>query len=239
LVQVVAKATVRNIDFLMSAASAGSASSLPTVKVTGRVVLKNRPDAPMPPGITLQIFPVAVDPFTGVAATPAGIPAALANRPVAATRTTVTLPVAPDGTFKADLVAADQHLAVVGLPSGYSVVSLSSGGTNLLTQPIDVKLGAELSVVLDVGDVRPRYRLVVLVREDSYDRPMAGERVELVHPSGEVLQLIVNAQGVVTFPGLPQGTYVLRLVSSGFDANEKQVVITDSSAQVELRARKK
>jgi hypothetical protein len=140
--------------------------------------------------------------------------------------------------FKADLVAAEQHLSVVGLPAGYSVVSFTSGRTNLLTQPIDLKLGTELIVSLDVGDVNPRYRLVALVRDDSSERPLAGERVELVHASGEVVRLTVNAQGMVTFPGLPQGTYVLRLASSGFDAPEKQVVITNTSAQVELRARK-
>jgi hypothetical protein len=43
----------------------------------------------------------------------------------------------------------------------------------------------------------------------------------------------------VTFPELLRGTYILRLVSAGFDAPEKQVVITDSSVQVELWARKK
>jgi hypothetical protein len=48
-----------------------------------------------------------------------------------------------------------------------------------------------------------------------------------------------NAQGTVTFPRLLQGTYVLRLVSAGFNVPEKQVVIADSSVQVELRARKK
>jgi hypothetical protein len=81
--------------------------------------------------------------------------------------------------------------------------------------------------------------LITLVREDSTNRALAGEPVELVHSSGEVLRLTVNPQGTVTFPRLLQGTYVLRLASAGFDAPEKQIVITDSSVQVELRARKK
>jgi len=116
---------------------------------------------------------------------------------------------------------------------------MTSGKTNLLTQPFDVKLGAELVVTLDVGDSQPRYRLVAAVRDDTSDRPLAGERIELVHASGEVVRLVVNAQGVVTFPGLLPGTYVLRLASAGFIAPEKQVVITDSSVQVELRPREK
>ena len=118
-------------------------------------------------------------------------------------------------------------------------MSITSGGANLLTQPIIIKVGVELIVTVDVGDVRPHYRLVALVREDSTDRLLSGERVELVHSSGEVQRLTVNAQGIVTVPGLSQGTYTLRLVSADFDVPEKQVVITDGSVQVELRARKK
>lgn len=72
-----------------------------------------------------------------------------------------------------------------------------------------------------------------------FELRLAGERIELVHSSGEVVPLTVNAQGTVTFPGLLQGTYVLRLASAGFDVPEKRVVITDSSVQVELRPRKK
>jgi len=81
--------------------------------------------------------------------------------------------------------------------------------------------------------------LMALVREDSSDRPLVGERIELVHASGEVVRLVVNAQGLVTFPSLAPGTYVLRLASTAFNAPEKQVVITDSSVQVELRPREK
>jgi len=237
LIQVVAKATVRDIDFVMSgtsvvptAASVVSATPLPGVRVTGRIVLKNS-GAQMPPNITLQIFPVA-------GGSPPVLAAATGN-PIAVPQANVTIPIDPDGRFRADLVAADQHLSVVGLPPGYSLVSMTSGKTNLLTQPFDVKLGAELVVTLDVGDSQPRYRLVAAVRDDTSDRPLAGERIELVHASGEVVRLVVNAQGVVTFPGLLPGTYVLRLASAGFIAPEKQVVITDSSVQVELRPREK
>jgi hypothetical protein len=209
-IQVSAKATVRDIDFTVGMVS--SSVKAPVAKITGRIVLNN-PNAPMPPNITLKTFPVG--------------PA-----------TTVTLPVAQDGTFKADLVAAVQHLSVIA-PPGYSVVAFAAGGTNLLAQPINVKSGVELLVSLNVGDDRARYRLMALVREDSTDRLLAGERVELVHSSGEIIGLTVNAQGMVTFPGLLQGTYILRLASANFDVAPKQVVITDSSVQVELRPRNK
>jgi len=238
LIQVAAKATVRDIDFVISGTSVVSTTvSLPIVRVNGRIVLKND-KASMPPNITLQIFPAA--------GTAVGVPsgtivsAAIAAAPsVRVPQTNVTIPVDPDGRFKADLYAADQHVSVVGLPPGYSVVSLTSGGANLLTQPIDPKLGAELIVSLEVGDSHSRYRLMALVREDSSDRPLVGERIELVHASGEVVRLVVNAQGLVTFPSLAPGTYVLRLASTAFNAPEKQVVITDSSVQVELRPREK
>jgi hypothetical protein len=239
LIQVAAKATVRDIDFVISGTSVVSTTvSLPIVRVNGRVVLKNNSRASMPPNITLQIFPAA---GTAVGVPPgtllsAGIAAAPSVR---VPQTNMTIPVDPEGRFKADLYAADQHVSVVGLPPGYSVVSMTSGGANLLTQPIDPKLGAELIVSLEVGDSHSRYRLMALVREDSSDRPLVGERIELVHASGEVVRLVVNAQGFVTFPSLSPGTYVLRLASAGFNAHERQVVITDSSVQVELRPREK
>jgi hypothetical protein len=199
----------------------------------------------MPSSITFQSFPdpPATNP-PGLSTGKAGLPvaasvilAALASPAVVVPRIT-TVPVAQDGTFTIDLFGTDQRLSVVGLPTGYSVVSMTSGGRNLLSQAMEVKPGAELTVSLDVGDVRPRYRLMALVRDDSSDRPLSGERTELVHASGEVVRF-VNAQGLVTFPDLLPGTYVLRLASAGFDVPEKQVVITNSSVQVELRARRK
>lgn len=220
-IEVRAKSTVGNINFEVngSSSSAGAPSAslglpppLPVVLVRGRVVLKNNPNAPMPPFITLrgsQVVPIQ------------------------------TVAVAPDGMFNITLPAGDPRLSDVGVPAGYSVVSVTSGGRNALSHPIDVKAGLEFLVSVGVGDLRPRYRLMALVREDSSERPLAGEHVELVHSSGEVVRLTVNAQGGVTFPGILQGTYVLRLASAGFDVPEKRVVITDSSVQVELRAWKK
>jgi hypothetical protein len=223
-IEVAAKATVRDIDFTVVVLSTDvdPTGSLSVIKVTGRIVLRNNPTATMPPNITLQSFPdpPATNP-PGVA--PGQFVAASASAPVAVPRITATVPVAQDGTFKVDLFGADQRLLVVGLPAGYSIVSMISGGRNLLTQPMDVRSGAELVVTLDVGDARPRFRLLALVREDSSDRVLAGERVELVQPSGEILRLAVNAQGMVTFPGLLQGAYILRLVSDGFDVPEKRV----------------
>jgi hypothetical protein len=148
-------------------------------------------------------------------------------------------PVAPNGTFDLTLFDGDQRLSDVRLPEGYSLVSISSGATNLLTHAIAGRAGMEFIVSVDVGDIRPRYRLVAIVREDSTDRLLTGGPVELVPSSGEVLRLMVNAQGTVTFPRLLPGTYIVRLASAGFDVPEKQVVIRDGSVQVELRARKK
>jgi len=216
-IQVVAKASVRDLDFQVFAMPPTVAGvNVPTVRVTGRIVLKNRPN-PMPGEITIQ---------------------AASGRPVFPGKTE-TIPVGQDGTFKIDLYAGEQYLSVVGLPTGYTVVSTTSGGTSFLGQPIEIKISTELLVTLEVGDTRPRYRVVALVREDTSDRPLAGERVELVSAAGDVQQQVVNAQGSVTFPGLFAGTYVLRLVPGGFEVPQKQIVITDSSAQVQLRARKK
>jgi hypothetical protein len=246
-IQVPATAGVRDIDFevvvMSTPVTASAGPSLPVVRVAGRIILKS-PNAPMPSSITLQSFPPALTSNLpgmepGVRVTPAALAAATINLPVRAPAAVLTLPVAQDGKFSADLVVAEQHLAVVGLPTGYSVASVTSGGTNLLSQPIHVKPGVEIVVSLNVGDIRPRYRLLALVREDSTHRLLTGETVELVHSSGEIERLVVNAQGMVTFPGLLQGAYVLRLASTVFEVPEKQVVLSDGSVQVELRAGKK
>jgi hypothetical protein len=221
-IEVRAMATVRDIDFeiLPSYKPAGTTVFFPVVRVTGRIVLRNNPSAPMPQYISL-VAQAALPANTG-----AGAPG---NMPMAT-------PVAPDGSFDLTLFDADQRLADVRLPEGYSLVSVTSGGRNLLTQTIAGKAGMELIVSADVGDIRPRYRLVALVREDATDRLLSGETVELVSSSGDVLRLLVNAQGMVTFPQLLPGTYVLRLASAGLSVPEKQVVIRDGSVQVELRA---
>lgn len=227
-IEVRAAATVRDIDFEVLESFAPAPSPYPVVGVTGRLVLKNNPNAPMPPIITLQGYRIPTLP----ASFPQPVQPLILGM-------SMTVAVAPDGLFNVTLPAGDQRLSDVSLPEGYSVVSVTSGGRNILNQPIEVKAGFELLVSVDVGDIRPRYRLMALVREDNTDRPLAGEHVELVLPSGEVVRLTVNAQGVVTFPRVLPGTYVLRLASDGFDVPEKQVVITDGSVQVELRARKK
>jgi hypothetical protein len=221
LIEVRPGATVRNIDFdvfevISVSTPDGTAAPVVGIGVSGRIVLKNSPDAPMPRYLTFQASPAA------------GVPGRAMMQAVAR-----------DGKFVAILPLGDHRLSDIHLPEGYSVASMTSGGTDVLTQPLSVKPGVELIVTLDVGDIQTRYRLLALVLEDSTDRLLAGEPVELVHPSGEVVRLTVNAQGMVTFPELLRATYILRLASAGFDVPEKQVVITDGSVQVELRARRK
>ena len=230
-IEVRAMATVRDIDFEVapSTASVAAPAPYPVVSVTGRIVLKNSPNAPMPPIITLQGDRMPTRPAT--------LPPQF-QPPLVAIGMSMTVAVAPEGLFNVTLPIGDHRFSDVSLPEGYSLASITSGGRNVLNQTIDVKAGVGFVVTIDVGDIRPRYRLMALVREDNTDQPLPG-RVELVQSSGEVLRLTVNAQGVVTFPRLLPGTYVVRLVSAGFDVPEKQVVITDSSVQVELRARKK
>lgn len=223
-IEVRAMSTVRDVDFEVMVSSA----TFSDVSVTGRIVL-NRVNAPMPPIITIQGS--RVNPSPGLRGQ--------ALLPEVVVGTSMTVPVAPDGLFKVTLPAGIQRLYDVSLPEGYSTVSVTSGGRNVLNQPIDVKAWVELLVSVDVGDTRTRYRLIALVREDRTERPLAGERVELVQSSGEVVRLTANPQGELTFPRLLPGSYVLRLVSDSFDLPEKHVVITNGSVQVELRARKK
>jgi hypothetical protein len=131
------------------------------------------------------------------------------------------LAVARDGTFTLSLKRGDQSIAVASLPDGYTLESLSS-------QPLVVTL---------IAESRPRFRLIGRLLDDEMEQPLAGEQVELVLPTGEVVRTAVNAQGMFTFNKLFSGKYTLRLDSPHAEMPEKKIVISDSSVSTELRAR--
>ena len=218
-IDVVANVTLRDINFEVTMPGRSPLPKSPPpaplglIPVKGRIVLKGDPSPP-PAGITFQI---------------ANPPKALRSVPVI---------VDADGTFTIALEAGDQSLSVESLQDGYSLLSLTSGTTDLRTQPLRVRTGVAIDVTLNAV-VTPRYRLLGRLVEDSTERPLVGEQVELVRPTGEVSQTTVNAQGIVTFIRLLPGAYVLRLVSSRLEMPEKPIVVTNSSVSVELRAREK
>jgi hypothetical protein len=89
------------------------------------------------------------------------------------------------------------------------------------------------------AETLPRYRILGHVLDDSSERPLSGEQVELVSSTGTIVRATVNAQGVVAFAKIFPGSYVLRLLSSKLNTIEKKVVVTDGSVDVELRASEK
>jgi hypothetical protein len=240
VIEVRAKQTVRNISFEVDspllpgrggsprpAATAPPAVSTPPppppravsvdsglIAIKGRVILKGDTMAPQPAALTFGTGPA--DSTTS----------ALAN-------------VRADGTFSLHLKPGDQALSLNGLPDGYSVVSITSGSKDLRAgQLLHVEPDVEIVVTLN-AEARPRFRVLGRVIDDTTERSLAGEQVELVLPTGETTQTTVDARGMVTFNRLFRGTYFLRLVSPRLEVPEKKVVITNSSVEVELRAREK
>jgi hypothetical protein len=191
----------------------------PTVQVSGRIVLKDAPSGtPMPPSLVIDAI-------------------APANRPYVEGAKLVRIPVAADGTFTVSLPAGDWIIRARGFPEGYSLVSVTSGTTELRRTPLNIQAGASFVVTLEV-DLRQRYMVSGRVLENGTDRPLLGEFIELAPQSGPVVRIIVNAEGRFDFRGLLPGTYVLRLSSTSFQVPEQQVTITDSNVTTELRARR-
>ena len=208
------KTTVGDIDFEIDSAMIGTPPDLKDpgiIAVKGSIVLKGDLTSPPPPAITFEV-------------------------PVPNGRTGTTLIVAANGTFTLPLKTGDHVVTLVGLPDGYTLVSMTSGGKEVRSQPLHVDASTELVVTLN-ADPRPRFRILGRV-VDATDRPLAGEQVELVLTSGEIKKATVNTQGMVTFSSLFPGTYLLRLVSPRLEAPEKRITLT-SSADVELRAHKR
>jgi hypothetical protein len=240
MIDVRARETVRDINFEVDspllpgrggaprpAAAAAPAVSAPPplpprvvsvdsglIAIKGRVILKGDTTAPQPAALTFGAGPA--DNTTN----------ALAN-------------VRADGTFSLHLKPGDQTISLNGLPDGYSVVSITAGSKDLRAgQLLHVEPDVEIVVTLN-AEARPRFRILGRVIDDTTERSLAGEQVELVLPTGETTRTTVAAQGMVTFSRLFQGTYILRLVSPRLEVPERKVVITNSSVEVELRAREK
>src|SRR5205085_1094335 len=95
------------------------------IPVKGHILLKGGP-APFPAGMTFKADPVS-----------------------AVGTQSVPVIVETDGTFIVPLAAGDQALSVASLPEGYSLVSISSGTTDIRTGPLRVQTGVELYLILN------------------------------------------------------------------------------------------
>jgi hypothetical protein len=136
-------------------------------------------------------------------------------------------PVAPDGTFAVTLHPGQSTLSVQGLPEGYAVKSMTSGSTDLLTQRLNVQAGMAEIVIVLTADLRPRFTLAGRVLSRTANRSLMGEQIELLGDSGSIARIILDARGQFVFLRLLPGNYILRLASSGLNAPEQRIAVTD------------
>jgi hypothetical protein len=229
---VTAGAALADIDFVISAESARapdrSTDSMrqylsnlgyfmaPSVLATGRVVLDPAAvGAKIPDRITVNSRNDTAPRLAN------GL--SLVNPSSASTRSSV----APDGTFTVTLPPGQSTLSVQGLPEGYSVKSMTSGSTDLLTQRLDVQAGMPEIVIVLTADLRPRFTLAGRVLSGTANRSLMGEQIELVGDSGSIARIIIDARGQFVFRRLLPGNYILRPASSGLNAPEQRITITN------------
>ena len=133
--------------------------------------------------------------------------------------------VAADGTFSVSLPPGESTIFVQGLPEGYTVKSITSGSTDLLRRPVDVRMGMPEIVIVLTADLRPRFIVSGRVA-DRTSRSMMGEQIELLGDSGLISRIILDAQGEFAFRRLLPGNYILRLASI-LNVPEQRITVTD------------
>jgi hypothetical protein len=143
------------------------------------------------------------------------------------------VPVAPDGTFTLSLPAGDTSISRVGLPTGYSLKTMTSGSTDLRTDAFNVQRGMPEIVMVVSADLRPRFRLVGQLSSAVPGRSFFADPIELISDTGEVVRILIEPGGRFAFTNLLSGNYIVRFVSSNGRA-EQQVTVVDNSLSIDL-----
>ncbi len=226
--------TLDNIDFVISPESARAPdprdslqqffSGLanfgvagPPVQAPGRVVMDpNSPDKKLPTWVTLNVQGNSPR-------------LSLGGRRVliAGGSSAIKSSVAPDGSFSISLQSGEATISVHGLPEGYTVKSMRSGPTDLLSGPLKVEAGMAEIVLVLTADLRPRYTMEGRVLGGAANRTLMGEQIELLGDAGLIARIILDPEGQFIFRKLLPGTYRLRLSSSDRNTSEQRVTVTD------------
>ena len=198
-----------------------SLNQAPPIQVAGRITLDPASQgAPTPDRLTLNVR-IMLSPASGQ-------PNVRVN-----TTTTLRVTVAPDGKFTLPLQAGVSSISGVGLPTGYTLKSMSSGSTDLLINSFNVQPGTPEIVIVVNADLRPRYRVDGRLTGATPGRSFFAEPIELVSDSGAVVRILIEPEGRFAFTNLLPGNYVLRFTSSN-GKTEQQVTVVDHNVSVDL-----
>jgi hypothetical protein len=165
-----------------------------TKKVSGRIVMQN--GGPIPAGI-LGFYNI---------------------------KSYVGATVNPDGTFTANLHAAQHRVDVAGMPVGYTLSSARIGTTDV-TKGFSVSNADVSGLVVTVTAPTPLPRLRGTITGLPAAR-LAEAKVELTGPVFGALQTAIRPDGSFDFPIMVPGLYIARLLQVP-EFNPVEVVVTD------------
>ncbi|PYS52662.1 MAG: hypothetical protein DMG13_15530 [Acidobacteria bacterium] len=130
----------------------------------------------------------------------------------------------PDGTFRITLPEGEYQVAAIlprlrgGLPRIYVVKSLTSGYTNLLSEPLTISGTESVGIRITFGTLMPgswvrlsgRVLGIAPGTEGAARVVLAGEIIGTLHTA-------IKPDGSFEFPKVLQGQYIVRVVPSGIE----------------------
>jgi hypothetical protein len=131
----------------------------------------------------------------------------------------------PDGNFRITLPEGEYQVGAIfprlrgGLPHIYTVKSLTSGSTNLLSEPLKISGAEPVEIQAAFGTIAPSPWMKLSGRVIGV-APGDEPNVKVIL-TGEIIVPLaapINPDGSFEFPRVAQGTYILRLASKGAEA---------------------
>jgi hypothetical protein len=220
-VAVAGDAPAPNFGLIFVASSGAAASSGPPVKIPVDLT------AVVPPNIqavltqgaaSLELVRLGVSPLVDDATFRIALPSPFGDH------VGVSNPL-PDGTFRITLPEGEYQVGAIfprlrgGLPHIYTVKSLTSGSTNLLSEPLKISGAEPVEIQAAFGTIAPSPWLKLSGRVIGV-APGDVQNVKVIL-TGEIIVPLaapINPDGSFEFPRVAQGTYILRLASKGAEA---------------------
>jgi hypothetical protein len=135
--------------------------------------------------------------------------------------------------FTSTLEAGQYRITATGLPTGYSLKSITLDGADVLTQPLTVTAGASQTLSITLGVSSPPPWVSVS------GRVTGGSATSVTMTGGaspEPLTAVVSANGAFTFPTVLPGNYAARTLPAIAVAGTTPITVGSTNlTNVELR----
>jgi len=174
----------------------------PTTLIGGRLVVEDGGPRPR--------FQISFAPFKGTGPqTPAATPG-------------------PNGEFRTQAAEGDYRISWTAFPQGYFLKSITSGSTDLLTNPFTVvagKASPPITMTLGVSSPPPWVKVAGRVTRPGGSQTPLPKTVGLMGTSLiDVLEAAINSDGSFSFPMVLPGTYLTRMTPMP-PMTPKQIII--------------